>query len=102
MDKKPKRTKKPLNVDLKIGKTDVHIERDANGNVDVDVDSKNVDVHFSKDEHGVDLEIEIDDKQIYQFVSNGSNKHLKAGAIVKITGQMVKYFIKRGFGNLKK
>ena len=46
--------------------------------------------------------IEFDDKVIYEFEGNGQSKHLPKGAIFKISGEMLKQFLKRGFGKLKK
>jgi hypothetical protein len=100
MEKKP-RKRKPLNVKLDTKKVDVEITRDENGNVTVDVDTPKVDAHFTKDQTGVKLSVEVNDNEFYEFESNGKSLTLPKG-IWKITGEMVKIFVAKGLGNLKK
>lgn len=101
--KKPRtpRVKKPIDLNINLGKVDIHVKRDETGDVAVDVDSNVIDVHIEKDENGLHMDVELDDKLIYSFISNGKSKHMGKG-IFQITGEMVKIFLKQGFGTLKK
>jgi hypothetical protein len=101
MEKQP-RKKKPLNVSLDTKNVDVTITRDENGKLDIDVDTKKIDVHFTKDENGVSLDIEVDDQLEYEFEANGKAEHLPKGTVWKVTGEILKIFLKQGFGKLKK
>lgn len=80
-EEKPKRTKKQVNVDVKI-------------------DTEHVDVNFTKDESGVSVDIEIDDQKEYEFESFGT-RTMPKGTIWKVTGELLKIFLKRGIGKLK-
>jgi hypothetical protein len=100
MEKQP-RKRKPLNVKLDTKKVDIEITRDENGNVTVDVDTPKIDAHFTKDQTGVKLSVEVDENEFYEFESNGTSTTLPKG-VWRITGEMVKIFLKNGFGKLKK
>ena len=100
MEKKP-RKRKPLNIKLDTKKVDIEISRDEKGNVKVDIDTPKIDAHYTKDENGAKLTVEVEDGELYNFESNGANKKLPKG-VWKITGEMVKLFLKRGLGKLKK
>ena len=100
MEKKP-RKKKPLNIKLDTKKVDIEITRDENGNVTVDVDTPKIDAHYTNDENGAKLTVEVEDGKFYEFESNGENPKLPKG-VWKITGEMVKIFLKRKLGKLKK
>jgi hypothetical protein len=97
----PKKVKKPIDILIDTKNVDVEIHRDAEGNVEIDVDTKKVDAHFKKTEDGINLDIEIDDSKEYQFESFGSEQMPK-GTIWKITGEMLKIFLKLKIGKLKK
>lgn len=99
--KTPKRPKKPIDIKIDTKNVDVEIHRDSEGNVEIDVDTKKVDAHFTKDEGGLKLDIEIDDSKEYEFESFG-NKHMPKGTIWKISGELLKIFLKRKLGKLKK
>lgn len=99
MEKKP-RKKKDLNIKVDLGKTEISLKRDING-TQIDVDSRIVDVHIDKNDEGINIDVEIDDKKVYEFESNGTSKHMPKGELFKVTGEMVRHFIKRGFGKLK-
>ena len=102
MEKKTRRKKKDLDIDLMVNNADVSIERNEAGTT-IEVDSDVVDVTYHKDQEGnVKIDVEIDDKVIYEFVSNGASKHMPKGTIFKVSGAMLKLFVKRGFGKLKK
>jgi hypothetical protein len=100
MEKKT-RKKKDIDVTLNVNNAELKVKRDIKG-TQIDIDTRIIDVHIDKTETEVKVEIEVDDKLIYEFVGNGESKHLPKGAIFKITGEMVKHFIKKGFGKLKK
>ncbi len=101
MDKKPKKPKKPIDITIDTKNVDIEIKRDSEGYVKVDVDTKRVDVHFEKNQDNTSLDIEIDDSKEYEFESFGS-KLMPKGTIWKVTGEMLKIFLKRGIGKLKK
>ena len=95
------RKKKDIDVKLNVNNAELSVKRDING-TEIDLDTRIIDVHIDKTANEVKVEIEIDDKVMYEFVGNGESKHLPKGAIFKITGEMLKHFIKKGFGKLKK
>lgn len=95
------RKKKDIDVTLNVNNAELKVKRDING-TEIDLDTRIIDVHIDKSDGETKVEIEIDDKVIYEFVGNGESKHLPKGAIFKITGEMLKHFIKKGFGKLKK
>jgi hypothetical protein len=99
MEKKP-RKKKDLNVKVDLGNTEISLKKDVNG-TEIDIDSRIIDVHIDKNDHGISIDVEIDDQKIYEFESNGASKHMPKGTLWKITGEMVRHFIKKGFGKLK-
>jgi hypothetical protein len=99
MEKKP-RKKKDLNINIDLGNTEISLKRDVNG-TQIDVDSRIIDVHIDKDDNGISVDDEIDDQKVYEFESNGTSKHMPKGQLFKITGEMVRHFIKKGFGKLK-
>lgn len=96
--------KKPRKIDVKIDtkRVDVTIQKDENGDVHATLDTPKVDAEFTKDSEGVTLDIEIDDNAEYQFESNGKSKHMPKGMVFTITGELLKLFLKRKFGKLKK
>ena len=100
MEKKT-RKKNDIDVKLNVNDAELKVKRDVQG-TEIDLDTRILDVHIDKTANEVKVEIEIDDKVIYEFVGNGESKHLPKGAIFKITGEMLKHFIKKGFGKLKK
>jgi len=100
MEKKT-RKKKDIDVTLNVNNAELKVKKDIKG-TEIDLDTRIIDVHIDKKPNEVKVEIEIDDKVMYEFVGNGESKHLPKGAIFKVTGEMVKHFIKKGFGKLKK
>lgn len=100
--KTPKRKKKAVDVKVDTPNIDATFQRDEEGNVKVDIDSKRVDVHVEKTEDKISIDVEIDDKAVYQFESNGKASRMPKGMVFKITGAMLKLFLKQGFGRLKK
>jgi len=101
MEKKLK-PKKPVNIKLDTKNVDIEFNRDENGNVTIEVDTPKIDAHIEKNDAGTSIDIDVDEKQYYDFVSNGENPSMKRGKIWKVTGELLKILIKKGFGNLKK
>lgn len=101
MEKKP-RKRKTLNIEIDTKNVDVSIKRDTEGNTTVDVDTPRVDIHASKTAEGFNLDLEIDDKKEYEFVANGKYEHMPKGTIWRITGEMLRIFLGKGIGKLKK
>lgn len=101
MEKKQKR-KKPVHIKLDTKNVDIELNRDENGNVTIDVDTPKVDAHVEKNDKETTIDIEVSDKDYYEFVSNGINPSMKRGGIWRVTGELLKILIKKGFGNIKK
>ena len=99
-EEKPKRAKKPINVKIDTKNIDIEIKRDEDGDVQIDVDTKKVDAHFKKDDSGISFDIEIDDQKEYEFESFGT-RTMPKGTVWKVTGELLKIFLKRGIGKLK-
>ena len=95
------RKKKDIDVTLNVNNAELKVKRDIKG-TEIDLDTRIIDVHIDKTADEVKVQVEIDDKVIYEFVGNGESKHLPKGVMFKISGEMLKYFIKKGFGKLKK
>lgn len=101
MDKTP-RKKKALKVKLDTKNVDATFERDDKGNVEATIDTPIVDVDYTKDENGAkSINIHIDDSKEYEFVANGESSVLPKGSIWKVTGELAKILLKKGFGKLK-
>ena len=94
--------KKELDITIDTKRLDIDIDRDADGNVDIEWDGKHVDGKYSKHGNKVSIEVEINDQDTYLFEANGTNRKLPKGAIWKLTGQVIKGFLKRGWGKIKK
>ncbi len=102
MEKKTTK-KRPVKAKIDTKNVDVTFEKDSEGNATLEIDTEKTDITVTKKASGgVKVEVEIDDKLVYEFESNGNSKHMPKGKIFKVTGEMVKLFLKRGFGNLKK
>ena len=93
--------KKVLDIDIDTNRVDIEIDRDADGNLEVEWDGKHIDGKYTKKGDKVTLEVEINDDESYVFEGNGSNRKLPKGAIWKLTGAVIKGFLKRGWGKLK-
>jgi hypothetical protein len=94
MEKKKRRKK--IDVSLDTANVDVTFKREEDGDIEITLDTPKV------DEEGFSLDIDVNDKDYYEFESNGKNKHLPKGTVWKITGAMLKHFLKNKFGKLKK
>lgn len=101
MEKKTTK-KRPVKAKIDTKNVDVTIERNELGDTKVEIDTEKTDISVTKKSSGgVKVEIEIDDKLVYEFESNGKSKHMAKGQVFKVTGELVKLFLKRGFGRLK-
>lgn len=105
MEKKPRKPYKPrknkaLNVDIDTKLVDVNFKRDDAGVVDViiDVPGKK-DLHYHKDAEG-NKTFRIIDADEYEFESNGTAESLPKGSIWTVTGEMLRNFVERGLGKL--
>ena len=94
--------KKELDITIDTKRVDIDIDRDKEGNLEVEWDGKHIDGKYTKKDGKVTLEVELDDKTLYTFESNGTNRRLPKGALWKLTGAVIKGFIKKGFGKVKK
>ena len=101
-ERKSQRKKKEIDISLDTDKIDVDIKRDSDGNVDIIVDTEKVDAHYKKHGDKVSLDVDIQDDKEYLFEGNGKNRKLPKGAFWKITGAVIKTFLRRGWGKIKK
>ena len=101
-EKRQSKPKKELDITIDTKRVDVDIDRDAEGNLKVEWDGKHVDGVYTKEGNKVTLEVQVDEKETYLFESNGSNRKLPKGAIWRLTGAVIKGFLKRGWGKIKK
>lgn len=101
---KPKRTRKKREIDVKIDtpNVDVELTKDLEGNLSIDVDSKRIDAHIEKTDEKLSIELTIEDKETYYFEANGSDGRMKKGALVKVSGEILKILLKRKFGKFIK
>jgi hypothetical protein len=98
---KPKRKRK-IDVTIDTPNVDINITRDENGNTNVDIDTPRVDVHATKTDDEFKLDIDIDDAKEYTFEANGKGDHLPKGTLWKISGELLRIFLKQGLGKLHK
>lgn len=96
------RKKKDVSVNIDTPNLDATFEKDAEGNMKLDIDSKRVDVSVEKTDDKITIDIEIDDHAVYEFESNGKVARMPKGMVFKVSGQILKMFLKKGFGKLKK
>jgi len=97
---KPKKKKKPLNVDIDTAKVDVKVNRNEEGEVTATLDTEKVDITYTKTEEKTTVAIKLEDGKEYYFESNGKSRKLPAG-VWKVTGELARLFLKQGFGKLK-
>jgi ribosome-associated translation inhibitor RaiA len=97
-----KRGRKAKNVDVTIDtpNVDLKIEKTEEG-FTADLDSKRVDIHVEKTEDRFSIEVEIDDKKEYEAIATGVNPTMPKGTIWRVTGELLKIFIRKGIANLK-
>ena len=101
--KEPRKERKKRNVNISVDtpNVDASFEKDSEGNMKLDIDSKRVDVSVEKTDEKLSIDIEIDDKKVYEFESNGKIARMPKGMVFKISGAILKLFLKKGFGKLK-
>lgn len=99
--RKGKLADKEFKVSIDTEKFDAEIVKDETG-FHADIDTPRVDVHIEKTADKFELDIEIDDKAEYQIVGTGTDRRLPKGTIWRVTGAIVKTFLKQGIANLKK
>jgi hypothetical protein len=97
---KPKRKRRKLNIDIDTKNVDIKIVRDEDGKTTYDIDTPRIDVHATRTDDSFEMDIEIDDKKEYEFESNGTASSLPKGTIWRITGEMLRVFLKMKFGKL--
>lgn len=97
-----KKPRKPIDIKIDTKHVDVEIHRDVKGNVKASIDTSIIDVEIEKNEAGLNVDIHLDDDKVYEFESNGTIHHLPKGKIWKVTGELARIFLKRGFGKLIK
>lgn len=97
-----KKRRKKIDVSLDTKNVDVTFKREEDGDIEITLDTPKVDAKFTSNEEGITLDIDVDDKKVYEFESNGKSKHLPKGTIWKISGAMLKLFLNNKFGKLKK
>jgi len=97
--RKPKA--KEVNVSIDTPKVDVEITKTEDA-FTADVDTKRVDIHVEKSEGKFTLEIEVDDKKEYEVIATGLNPTMPKGTIWKVTGELLKIFVRKGIAKLKK
>lgn len=100
MEKKKRRKKIDVSLDTK--NVDVTFTREEDGDIEITLDTPKIDAKLTKNEDGFSLDIDINDKDYYEFECNGNSPHLPKGTIRKITGAMLKIFLQRNFGKLIK
>ena len=101
-EEKAKRKNKELDISIDTKKVDVDFKRDQEGNVEMIIDTDKVDIHYTKTAEGVTLDFDIEDDKKYLFEGNGSNRKLPKGALLKLTGAVIKTFLRRKWGKVKK
>ena len=99
--RKPKTENKELHVSLDTPKVDVEIHKTDEG-LTAELDTERVDVRLTKDAERTILEIDIDDKKEYEIIATGADKRLPKGTIWKVTGELLKIFLRKGSAKLKK
>lgn len=102
--KRQSKPKKALDISIDTKKVDVDIDRDEAGNLEVNIDAPNWDAKYTKDAASgkVTLEFDLEDDKEYLFEGNGKNRKLPKGTILKLTGAVIKTFLRKKLGNLKK
>lgn len=100
--KNKSRKKKSINVKVDTKNVDVEFDRDENGDVEFNIDTKKIDANYRKVGDEYTLEVDIDNDGIYDFVANGNAKFMEKGQVWKVTGKVLKMWLKSKFGKRKK
>jgi hypothetical protein len=86
--KNKSRKKKSINVKVDTKNVDVEFDRDENGDVEFNIDTKKIDANYRKVGDEYTLEVDIDNDGIYDFVANGNAKFMEKGQVWKVTGKV--------------
>lgn len=101
---KKKRVRKAKATDVSVSidtpNVDVEIKKTEEG-LTADLDSKRVDIHVEKTADKFSIEVEIDDKKEYEAIATGVNPTMPKGTIWRVTGELLKIFMRKGIANLK-
>jgi hypothetical protein len=98
--RKPK-SEKEVKISIDTPNVDVEINKTPEG-FTADLDTPRVDIHVEKSEGKVSIDVDIDDKREYEAIATGVNPSLPKGTVWKVTGEILKIFIRKGIANLKK
>jgi Icc-related predicted phosphoesterase len=99
--RKGKLADKEFKVSIDTDKFDAVVSNDETG-FKADIDTPRVDIHVEKTDEKFVLDIEVDDDKEYQIVGTGKDGKMPRGTIWRVTGAMLKIFLKKGFAKLKK
>jgi hypothetical protein len=81
---------------------DAEYDRDENGDVTFKIDTNKFDAQYTQTGDKYTLEVDVDDDGVYDFVANGDAEFMKNGQLWKVTGKVLKVWIKSKFGKLRK
>jgi len=98
--RKPK-SEKDVTISVDTPKVDLQINKTEEG-LTATLDTPRVDIHVEKTEDKISIEVDIDDKKEYEAIATGKNPTLPKGTVWKVTGEILKIFIRKGIANLKK
>ena len=100
--KRASKPKKELDISIDTKRVDIDIDRDKEGSRQVDIDAQNWDAKYTKTKDGkVTLEFDLEDDKEYLFEGNGKHRKLPKGTILKLTGAVIKTFLRKKLGRLK-
>lgn len=98
--RKPK-SEKEINISVDTPKVDLEINKTPEG-FTAELDTPRLDILVEKKEGKISIEVDIDDKKEYEAIATGVNPSLPKGTVWKVTGEILKIFIRKGIANLKK
>ena len=98
--KKTKVSDKNFKVSVDTENFDAEITKDETG-FKADIDTPRVDVHVEKKDNSFEISIDIDDKKHYECIGTGKDGKLPKGTIWKVTGEILKVFLKKGIAKIK-
>ena len=100
--KNKSRKKKPVDVSIDTKNVDVDFSRDEKGDVELSIDTNKFDAEYTKKGDEYTLKVDVDNDGIYDFEANGNASFMKKGQVWKVTGKVLKLWLKSKFGKLKK
>jgi hypothetical protein len=98
--RKPK-SEKEINISVDTAKVDLEINKTSEG-FTAELDTPRLDILVEKKDGKISIEVDIDDKKEYEAIATGVNPTLPKGTVWKVTGEILKIFIRKGIANLKK